>query len=174
MKTKPLILGVFSDEDILMSALGHIRKKGLSVADVFSPYPIHGVEKAAGIKKTRMLTGALVFGILGLTLTLAFLYWSAAVSYPLRYGGKPLISTPSWIVIGFVLTINVACFLSVVVFFVRSNLFPGREAVIIDKRVTDDKFIIAIDLEAAEESTDKDGIAKLLIEHGAEEVMKHQ
>ncbi len=164
------ILGIFEEEDMLLSALAKIREKGVEIADVFLPYPVHGVDKAAGIKKSRMPGAALVFGVMGLTLTLAFLYWSAAISYPLEYGGKPIVSIPSWMVIGFVLTINIASCLSVFVFFIRNKMFPGKTAKIIDERVTDDRFVIAIDKTSGIPEGMADAVNELLKDNGAVEI----
>jgi len=174
MNKHTYILGIFEDEDMLLASLKKIRDNGVEIADVFMPYPVHGVEKAAGIKESRMHGAALVFGAIGLVLTLAFLYWSAVISYPLEYGGKPIISIPSWIVIGFVLTINIASFLSVAVFFIKCGMFPGKTPKIMDEGVSDDKFVIAIDKTSWFTSDMIETINKVFKSNGAVEIKEKE
>ncbi len=144
MKNKTLI-GIFEEEENLLTACTKIREKGVSIRDVYMPYPVHGIEKAAGFKSSRLPIAALIFGVIGLACTLAFVYWTSAISYPLRYGGKPYFGIPPFIIIGFLMTINIASFLSVATFLYRTKLYPGKESNIIDYRVTDDLFAVVID-----------------------------
>ena len=96
-------------------------------------------------RKTRLPLATFLFCVLGVILTYLFLYWASVLSYPLIFGGKPLNSIPSFILICFVMMIFFGVFLSVIAFFVRSKLYPGKKAKIHYPRITDNAFVIMID-----------------------------
>ena len=162
------IIGVYDDEDIVVEAIHHIQKKGIKIKDVYSPIPLHGVFEALNLK-TRLPFATFLYGVLGAALTFAFLYWTSVVSYPLKFGGKPLNSL-SFIIILFIATIFVATFLTFMTFFIREKLAPGKEAKVLDLRATDDKFLIVVDKN--ESITDKElkSIKDAMKESGASEV----
>ena len=87
--TKTNIIGVYDDEDLIVDAIHHIQKKDIKIKDVLTPIPIHGVFEALKLE-TRLPIATFLYGVLGTTLTFAFLYWTSVVSYPLKFGGKPL------------------------------------------------------------------------------------
>ena len=49
-----MIYGIFNDEDVLMKAIKSLKEKGIKVADVISPYPIHGMDEALNLNRTRI------------------------------------------------------------------------------------------------------------------------
>lgn len=148
--TKTNIIGVYDDEDQIVDAIHHIQDKGIKIKDVFTPIPIHGVFEALKLE-TRLPLTTFLYGVLGTSVTFAFLYWTSVVSYPLKFGGKPLNSL-SFIIIMFVATILIATFLTFMTFFIRQKLYPGKEVQVIDPRSTDDKFVIVV--EKAEDISD--------------------
>jgi len=149
---KENIIGVYDDEDVVVDAIHQIQDKGIKIKDVYSPIPLHGVFEALNLK-TRLPIATFLYGVLGTAITFAFLYWTSVVSYPLKFGGKPLNSL-SFIIIMFVSTIFIATLLTFMTFFIRQKLGPGQEAKVLDPRATDDKFIIVVDKE--ESMTDKE------------------
>lgn len=162
------IIGVYNDPDVLVDAIYKVKEKGIKIRNVFSPFPIHEVFDALGLK-TRLPYLTFIYGVIGALMTFAFLYWASVVNYPLKFGGKPLNSL-SFIIVMFVATILVATVLTFTTFFIRQKIGPGKKTVMIDPRTTDDKFTIVIVRE--EEMTDEDvkAINDALIETGAEEV----
>ena len=170
MKTN--IIGIFGEEDLLISALQKIRDKNIEITEVFTPYPIHEVAKIMK-RKTKLQIAAFVFAAAGLVISYLFLYWSSVISYPLIYGGKPYHSIPSFIIICFVTTICVAIILSVVTFFIRSRLYPGKKPTIIDHRITDNAFVILINTKPEMSSGDIRTINSLLMTNGAVEVIEN-
>ena len=170
MKTN--IIGIFKEEGLLISALRIIRDKNIEIAEVFSPYPIHEVFKIMN-RKTKFQIATLLFAALGLVLSYFGLYWTSVISYPLVYGGKPYHSIPSFIIICFVTTICVAVILSVVAFFIRSRLYPGKKPTIIDYRITDNAFVILINTNPGMSSADIKTINSLMMENGAVEVIEN-
>ena len=165
---KENIIGVYDDEDVVVDAIHQIQDKGIKIKDVYSPIPLHGVFEALNLK-TRLPIATFLYGVLGTAITFAFLYWTSVVSYPLKFGGKPLNSL-SFIIIMFVATIFIATLLTFMTFFLRQKLGPGQEAKVLDPRATDDKFIIVVDKE--ESMTDKEykAVEKAMKDSGASEV----
>lgn len=164
------IIGIFKEEENLVPVLKKIRERNVKIKDVYMPYPVHGVFEAADIKNTRLPIAAVFFGIFALCASFLFVYWSSSVSYPLIYGGKPYFSFISFAVIGFLMTINITSFLSVMTFFVRTKTYPGKKTKEIDYRVTDNHFCIVTEVSDGMSSDEIDAIKLLMGEYGAVEV----
>lgn len=137
-------VGVFADEEHFLSALKSLKDRRVVVYDVFTPYPVHEVFHLLE-RKSRLPLAAYLFGLFGITATLAFLYYTSVINWPIVYGGKPFNSFPSFVVVTIVVTIFTVTILSLGLFSARSKLVPGRENTIFDLRATDDKFIIVIE-----------------------------
>jgi hypothetical protein len=140
---KTNIIGVYDDPDVLVGAVKKVKESGIKIKNVFSPFPIHEVFDALGLK-TRLPYLTFLYGVLGALVTYAFLYWTSVISYPLKFGGKPLNSL-SFVIILFVMTINIATFLTFMTFFIRQKLWPGKEVTMIDSASADDKFVITVE-----------------------------
>ena len=69
-KNKNFVVGIFDDEDVLLHAVEHIREKGVKIQEVFSPFPVHGLDDALGYKRSRLPIAAFLFGITGTALAL--------------------------------------------------------------------------------------------------------
>ncbi len=162
------IIGVYDDEDALVDAIHQVQSKGITVKDVYSPIPLHGVFEALKLK-TRLPLATFIYGAIGVMLTFSFLYWTSVVSYPLKFGGKPLNSL-SFIIIMFVATIFVATFLTFMTFFIREKLGPGKKVQVIDPRSTDDKFLIVVAKSEGMTKKEVDLIKESLKESGASEI----
>ena len=145
-------IGIFDEEEKFISSIKLLREKEFKIYDVFTPYPIHEVFNLLK-RKSRLPTAAYFMGLSGILATLAFLYYTSVIDWPIVYGGKPLNSFPSFIVITIVLTILTVTIGSLALFSARSKLFPGRENTIFDHRATDDKFVIVVDADLLDKST---------------------
>lgn len=168
MKDKINIIGVYEDEDVLVDAIHKVQENDIKIKNVMTPFPIHRVFEALKLK-TRLPYATFIYGVIGVTLTFSFLYWTSVVSYPLKFGGKPLNSL-SFIIIMFVATIFVATLLTFMTFFIRQRLGPGKESPVLDPRSTDDKFLIVIEREPGFSEADVNKITSVLVESGASEV----
>ena len=165
------ITGVFSDEDTLLKAIKSIRDGGVKIHEVFSPYPIHGIDDALGYKRSRLPRAAFMFGALGFALALIMQFWMLGVDWPMIIGGKDFASLPPFVPVTFELTVLLSALGMVGSFMIASNLKPYRKPKIFDVRITDDKHVIAIDLE--ENSKIKaEEISSIVSASGAEEVNK--
>lgn len=141
---KTYLIGVFNDEHTLVDAFEKAIEKGVVIEEVYTPYPIH--EILTGMKiKTRIRHAAFFYGVFGVVSLLGFMYYAAVIDWPLRFGGKPFNSFPSFIVITIVATILIITIFTLLTFSIAAKVYPGRKPDIFDERATNDKFIILLD-----------------------------
>jgi hypothetical protein len=164
--TRSFKIGIFDDEEKFLSSIRSLKEKEFMIHDVFTPYPIHEVFHLLK-RKSRLPTAAYFFGLFAIVATLAFLYYTSVIDWPIVYGGKPFNSFPSFIVVTIILTILTVTILSLALFSARSKLFPGRDNTIFDYRATNDKFVIVVDTD--DRDTLKAG--SLMKEQGAIEIL---
>lgn len=167
--TKRFKIGIFDDEEKFLSSIRSLKEQKFSIHDVFTPYPVHEVFHLLK-RRSRLPTAAYFFGLFGIIATLAFLYYTSVIDWPIVYGGKPFNSFPSFIVVTIVITILTVTIASLALFSARSKLFPGRDNTIFDLRATDDKFIIVVESDEVEIST-SDTAGDIMKQLGAVEIM---
>jgi hypothetical protein len=170
-RDKNFILGVYDDEDVLLEAVTKVRSSGVKIHEVYSPFPVHGLDEALGYKRSRLPIAAFLFGLLGTTLALVMQFYMMKWDWPMIIGGKNYASLPTFIPVTFEMTVLLAAFGMVGVFMVSSNLKPWGQPRIFDIRITDDKHVMAIDI-ANNGSFDNDAISDVLKSSGATEVNK--
>jgi Protein of unknown function (DUF3341) len=157
MAVKKFVVGSFGDEAVLFPAVKKARRAGYKIHDVFTPFPIHGLDKALGLKDTSLDTAGFIYGIAGTATALGFISWVFTADWPLNIGGKPHFSLPAWIPITFELTVLFSavgmmltfCYLCQVAPFVKKDHFNPRS--------TDDLFVMAL------ECTDKTNEAEAVV-----------
>ena len=64
--SKNIIYGIFNDEEVLLTSVKEIRSNNIEIKEVYSPFPIHGLDKALGLKETRMGITSFIYGCIGL------------------------------------------------------------------------------------------------------------
>ena len=143
------ISAYFEDEENLLRATKDLRAKQVSIQDVLTPFPIHGLDPILGFKRSRIPTVGFISGAIGAIVAFGFQAWVFIVDYPIIIGGKPQFAIPSFIPITFELTVLFAAFGMVFAFLIRSKLGPGANNPIHDERITDDRFVIIVDLNEA-------------------------
>ncbi|WP_158858453.1 DUF3341 domain-containing protein [Lunatibacter salilacus] len=162
------ILGIFDDEDVLLNAVKDVRKSGIKIHEVYSPYPIHGLDEVLGYKRSRLPIAAFMFGLLGTTLALTMQFYMNKFDWPMIIGGKDFASI-TFVPVTFELTVLLAAFGMVGVFMATSNLKPWGQPRIFDLRSTDDKHVMAIDI-ANNASLTTEAISDVLKNSGATEI----
>ncbi len=163
------ILGLFEDPDEMMHGIDKLQENNISIYDVYTPMPIHGIEDKLGIKRSRLGIVAFCCGITGTATALAMMYYMMRYDWPMNVGGKPNFALPNFIPITFELTVLFCALGLVATFCYRTHLAPGRTPRVMDLRATADRFVIAID---ANQFTDSTMVDSLLKEAGAVEI-KH-
>ncbi len=171
MNTKYKI-GVFDDEERLISSIKTLQAQGCEIHEVYMPYPVFEVLHLLK-RKTRLPVAAYFYGLVGALGVLAFLYYTSVISWPIVYGGKPLNSFPSFIIITIVLMIFIVTIASLASFSIVSKLYPGRKNVIFHEGATDDMFLIVLDRDAIGEEKYFDA-GDIFIKEGAIEVTEKE
>ena len=166
MDTKYLI-GVFDEEETMLSAFRKMKEQEIEIEDVFTPYPVHEILEKQG-RKSRITIVGWFYGFFASLAVLAFLIYTAVIDWPLNYGGKPSNAFPSFLVITIVLTIFSITILSLFTFSWRARLWPSLDKPIYHKGATDDKFVILV----KKDSADADRAASVMKETGAIEVIE--
>lgn len=165
-------IGVFDKEEKFISAISLLQEQKIIIYDVFTPYPVHEVFHLLK-RKSKLPTAAYFFGLFGIIGTLAFLYYTSVIDWPVVYGGKPFNSFPSFIVVTIILTIFTVTIASLAAFSFRSKLFPGRDNTIFDYRATDNMFVIVVNTDSKDNSADETA-GKVMMEQGAIEVFNKE
>src|SRR5712671_2743776 len=101
MSVKKFVVGNFYDEEVLFPAVKKVRKAGYKIHDVYTPFPIHGLDKAIGLRETSLHTAGFIYGISGTATALGFITWALTTDWPIVFGGKPFFALPAWIPITF-------------------------------------------------------------------------
>jgi len=139
---------VFDDPEHTLGAVKRLRSEGFDVGDVHSPFPVHGIEEALGMRPTRLAWVTLGGGLLGGGLKLLFQSWVHIVDWPMNIGGKPDFSLPALVPVTFELTVLVAAFATLGTLFARRRLYPRlrpeRATTQPLRGVTDDRFVVLV------------------------------
>ena len=168
MSGKNYIVGIYDHEDEVKSAVKSIRDGGAKIHEVYSPYAIHGMDDLLGYKMSRLPKASFLFGMTGTILAFGTLWTMMGIDWPMIIGGKNFASVPPFIPVTFEFTVLLAAFGMVFTFFIVSNLKPWARPQIFDKRITNDKFAIVIDLDRNKLSQAE--VKSLLQGTGAEEI----
>jgi hypothetical protein len=161
------LIGYFDSEEKILGATRAARAAGYTVHDVYTPYAVHGMDEAMGVKPSRLTYVCFGAGLLGGSLALSLELYTSMVSWPLNVGGKPFNSLPAFIPVTFELTVLFAGLITVAAFLARSRLFPGSSRPAL-QRVTDDRF--ALVLGAREGASAHEAAEGMLRQHGAVEL----
>ena len=137
------------EDERVKRAVRDLRRNGFAVADVQTPYPIHGLEKVAGVPPSRIGWACAIGGFTGAGLILLFQSWSSATDWAIDVGGKPFNSIPAFIPVTFEVGVLLAALATVAAFLVRSKLWPGKRAVVAAPGTTDAQHVIVLRAENA-------------------------
>ena len=151
MKNK-IIHAIFDDEQDVLSVVRNLKQKKIDACEVYSPFPIHGLDSALGLKETRMAITAFIFGCIGLAFGGLLIYYimisGVGKSWPMNIGGKPNFTfyhnLPSFVPIMFECTVLFAGHLMSITYLFRNKLYPGATTKSPDPRTTDDKFLVEL------------------------------
>ena len=167
MAVKKFITGNFYDEAVLFPAVKKTRRAGYKIHEVFTPFPIHGLDKAMGLRDTSLHTAGFIYGITGTATAVGFITWALTVDWQLNFGGKPFFALPAWIPITFELTVLFAAVGMVLTFCYLCQLAPFVRKDHFNPRSTDDTFVMA--LECTDKTNDAE-VQSFLQKAGAKEV----
>lgn len=142
------IHAVYDDDDKLIDAIKNLNENKIMIEEVFTPFPVHGLDHLLDLKPTRLAIAAFIYGCIGLTFGLLMINYIMIIDWPQNIGGKPSFSllenVPAFVPVIFELTVFFAAHLMVITFYLRSRLWPFKEAENPIPETTDDKFLIQI------------------------------
>jgi hypothetical protein len=171
MAVKKFVVGCFEEEGALFDAVKKVRKAGYKMHDVYTPFPIHGLDRAMGLRDTSLHTAGFIYGITGTSVALSFISWIFTKSWPLNIGGKPHFSLPAWIPIMFELTVLFSAVGMVWTFCWLCQLAPFVKKHHFHLRATDDLFVMVLEPTA---KTSAGEMASFLGTLGAKEINEQE
>jgi len=167
MSVKKFVTGNFYDENVLFPAVKQTRRAGYKIHEVFTPFPIHGLDKAMGLRDTSLHTAGFIYGITGTATAVGFITWALTMDWKLNFGGKPFFSLPAWIPVTFELTVLFAAVGMVLTFCYLCQLAPFVKKDHFNPRSTDDTFVMALECTS---KTDEAEAVKFLQSVGGQDV----
>lgn len=164
-----VIHALYDDDDTLLSAVKEVRAKKHHIEEIYTPFPVHGLDKAMGLEETRIAIMAFIYGCIGFSVAVAMINFIMIEDWPQNIGGKPSFSflenMPAFVPVMFEMTVFFAAHLMVITFYLRSRLWPFKEAENPNPLTTDDMFLMEVELKDNEKE-----LAALLKETGAVEI----
>ncbi|MDR9456026.1 MAG: DUF3341 domain-containing protein [Salegentibacter sp.] len=165
-----VIHAIYNDDDVLLLAVKQVREARYHIGEIYTPFPVHGLDKAMGLAPTRLAITSFLYGVVGLVVSIWMMQFIMIEDWPQDIGGKPSFSflqnMPAFVPIMFELTVFFAAHLMVITFYMRSKLWPFKIAENPDVRTTDDKFLMEVD--AA--NLNVDDLSDFLYKTGASEI----
>ncbi len=141
-----MLLGVFKDTKSIIHAVEKLREAGQPIHDAYTPFAVHGLDEAMGLKRSRLTFVALAAGLTGATCAFSLQFYTMVIDWPVIIGAKPHFALPSFIPPTFEWTILFSALITTGAFLYRSRLMPVPQKLPLeDLGVTDDQFVVAVD-----------------------------
>ena len=145
MAKKKFVVASFDDENVLFPAVKKVRLAGYKIHDVYTPYPVHGLDHALGLRETSLHTAGFIYGITGTAIALGCMGWIFTSDWPLNIGGKPHFPLPAFIPITFETTVLMSAVGMVLTFCYLCQMAPFVRKHHFHLRATDDTFVMVIE-----------------------------
>ena len=148
VESNKYIHAVYDDDDTLLNAVKTLRENKCGIDEVYTPFPVHGLDKVMGINETRIAIMSFIYGCVGLSIAVIMINFIMIEDWPQNIGGKPSFSflenMPAFVPVMFEMTVFFAAHLMVITFYLRSKLWPFKEAENPNPLTTDDKFLVEV------------------------------
>ena len=165
-----VIYAIYNDDEILMDAVRKTRIAHHHIEEIYTPFPVHGLDKAMGLEPTRLAICSFMYGCLGLATSIWMMNFIMIQDWPQDIGGKPsftyIQNMPAFVPVMFEMTVFFAAHLMVITFYMRSKLWPFKSAENPDVRTTDDHFL----MEVSVNNNNEDDLVAFFQNTGAVEV----
>ncbi|MCC7222881.1 MAG: DUF3341 domain-containing protein [Chitinophagales bacterium] len=163
------LLGIFDDDDTLLHAVSRIRKEGFDIREVYTPFPVHGLDDAMGLQDTRLHTMGFVFGAIG-TLTAFTMMTYVGLDWKTIVGGKPYFNFYAMGPVMFEMTVLFCAVGMTIVYYIRNGFSVFRDPEITYPRSSDDKFVMAFCLKQYSSEADQQRLSQILTEEHVEKI----
>ena len=164
-----VIHALYDDDDVLLNAVKEVKAEKHHIEEIYTPFPVHGLDKAMGLEGTRIAIMAFIYGCIGLGVAITMINFIMIEDWPQNIGGKPsftfLANLPAFVPVIFEMTVFFAAHLMVITFYMRSRLWPFKKAENPNPLTTDDKFLMEVKLNGNEKE-----LTALLKKTGAIEI----
>jgi len=137
------VVGLFDDPEKLKKAASRVRELKVRQFDAFTPFPVHGLEHAMGIPRSKLPWVTFLGGATGFFTAVALQYYVAYLNWTLNIGGKPFLSWPAFVPVMFELTVLFAGLSTAAAMLIMNGL-PNFNPQIIDPDITNDKFALFV------------------------------
>jgi hypothetical protein len=161
--SRRIVLGIFENEAGLLEATRESRQSGLKIVDAYTPYAVHGLDEAMGLRPSRLPWICFGAAIVGAALKLWFEFWATMGDWPINVGGKPWNSLPAFVPVTFEVMVLSAGLTTVFAFLAISRLRPAKRPVLVASGITDNRFVLV--LEQSDAHSDFNLIQRLLEKH---------
>jgi hypothetical protein len=164
-KNKTVMFGIFENPDQFLDTVSKVHHKGAQIIDCYTPFPMHGIDKAMGLKRSLLPVGAFICGCIGFLTAATLQTYTMHFDWPIIIGNKPTIGV-SFVPVLFEMTVLFTAFGIAILFFTRSKMLHGKmPSERIDFRQTDDRMVIAIATD--NNAVDKNELSNMLFSGGA-------
>ena len=154
MSSNKVIHALYDDDDVLLKAVKSIKDEKHHIEEVYTPFPVHGLDKVLGLEGTRIAIMSFIYGCIGFGVAVAMINFIMIADWPQNIGGKPSFSflenMPAFVPVMFEMTVFFAAHLMVITFYLRSKLWPFKDAENPNPLTTDDKFLVEVAVEENE------------------------
>lgn len=158
-------LAVFQEVDTAVTAVERLRAAGMTDLESYSPLPQHDLEHALHRPQSPVRLFTLVGALTGTATGFALAIWTS-LDWPLITGGKPIVSLPAFVVIGFEVTILFGALATVIGLFINARLGPSKSRMAYDPSFSAGSFGVLVDAPAGR----GDEARRIMEEAGATEV----
>lgn len=165
------IVAEYESVDTLLHACRRVRDAGYKKTDAYTPFPVHGIDKALGIKPTILPWIVLGCGLTGTVTALVMQIWMNSIDYPYIISGKPYISLPAFMPVAFELTVLFSSFGAFFGMWALNGLPKFSNPLFTDPRfdrVTDDRFFLYVD--SSDELYDESAVREIYEKTGGEHI----
>lgn len=139
---------MYDDDQKLLDAARALVAQGIRVKDVFSPFPIHGLDPVIGVKRTRLAIASFMYATTGTLLSIIGTWYFMVSDWDWNIGGKPnftwIENAPAFVPVMFEFSVFCGAHGMALTYLLRNGTLPGMPASNPDPRTTDDKFVMEI------------------------------
>ncbi len=146
MAEKKFVVATFDDENELFPAIEKVKHSGKKIYDVYTPFPVHGLDAALGLRETKLHTAGFIYGAIGTATAVGGMGYVFTKDWPTNFGGKPFWSFPAFIPVTFELTVLFAAVGMVLTFCFLNQIAPGVKKHRFSLRATDDLFVVVVEV----------------------------
>lgn len=140
-----VLVATFGSAAAIVEAARASRERGFAIVDAYTPFAVHGLDEAMGLRPSRLPWACFAGGAAGCAIAWWLQIWTSAHDWPLDVGGKPLAAWPAFVPVAFELTVLLAGLTAFVATFARSGLWPGKRARLAAPRLTCDRFALVLE-----------------------------